>query len=404
MAAFNIASGTSIASKLTARPSGAAASSKDAEYQWEKAYLRTWDEIEEDAETGALVSRGPKDRRRAGGAAPGSALALIQRGMLRHVFLLLDASAAMVSTDLRPTRLFAAAAAAREFVKEYFDQNPISSLGVIVARDGVAEKVSELSGNPKRHVEAIERALKVASGQLSLQAGLDAALRTLALLPTYGTREVVVVMGALATVDASSLMATLAQCVEAGVRVSVVCLPGEVHVAAQITRDTGGTFVVPETYDALRGALLACGVPPPRRASDKGRLGEGPHSVRMGFPELVTECPGLCACHNELRSAGYVCPRCSARNCEVPTVCLVCGLQLVSAPALARSYHHLFPVAPFTEVGSAEGGEAARCDGCTARLHPTQPRYLCPDCTSAYCVDCDGVIHESLHNCPGCCG
>ena len=348
MAAFNIASGTSIASKLTARPSGAAASSKDAEYQWEKAYLRTWDEIEEDAETGALVSRGPKDRRRAGGAAPGSALALIQRGMLRHVFLLLDASAAMASTDLRPTRLFAAAAAAREFVKEYFDQNPISSLGVIVARDGVAEKVSELSGNPKRHVEAIERALKVASGQLSLQAGLDAALRTLALLPTYGTREVVVVMGALATVDASSLMATLAQCVEAGVRVSVVCLPGEVHVAAQITRDTGGTFVVPETYDALRGALLACCVPPPPPGERQGAAGGGPAQRAHGVPRAGHRVPRVVRVPQRAAQRGVRVPpllRPQLRGAHrVPRVRAAAGVRaragaVVSPPVPRRAVH-----------------------------------------------------------------
>ena len=39
---------------------------------------------------------------------------------------------------------------------------------------------------------------------------------------------------------------------------------------------------------------------------------------------------------------------CCARSCHV------CGLTLVSSPHLARSYHHLFPVPAFAEVGAAE--------------------------------------------------
>ena len=47
---------------------------------------------------------------------------------------------------------------------------------------------------------------------------------------------------------------------------------------------------------------------------------------------------------------GYVCPRCRAKTSELPADCAVCGLKLVLAPHLARSFHHLFPVPPFAEV------------------------------------------------------
>ena len=43
----------------------------------------------------------------------------------------------------------------------------------------------------------------------------------------------------------------------------------------------------------------------------------------------------------------YLCPQCSAKYCELPVECRGCGLTLVSAPHLARSYHHLFPMPPF---------------------------------------------------------
>ena len=44
--------------------------------------------------------------------------------------------------------------------------------------------------------------------------------------------------------------------------------------------------------------------------------------------------------------------KCQAKYCELPVECKCCGLTLVSAPHLARSYHHLFPLPVFTEVRS----------------------------------------------------
>ena len=51
-----------------------------------------------------------------------------------------------------------------------------------------------------------------------------------------------------------------------------------------------------------------------------------------------------------LTSSGFLCPQCSAKYCELPVECRACGLTLVSAPHLARSYHHLFPLPSFEEV------------------------------------------------------
>ncbi len=40
--------------------------------------------------------------------------------------------------------------AAQAFIREFFDQNPLSHLGLIVLRNGVAEKLTDLSGSPVR--------------------------------------------------------------------------------------------------------------------------------------------------------------------------------------------------------------------------------------------------------------
>ena len=409
------------------------------EYAWEKAYERPWEAIEEDAVTGALITRG-RGRRgtrcvacalemravgvlavpcdlsetvTAAALSPCSAIVTpsVQRGMLRHMFLVLDMSRGMEAADLKPSRAAATVACAKEFVREFFDQNPISSLGVIVTRDATAAKASELSGNPRRHVEGIDTACRATSGDMSLQASLELAARTLMLLPDYGTREVVIVHGALATCDAGNIDETIASLVAARVRVSVVSLPAEVYVASRIARMTGGDYVVPETPDALRAALILQCRPPARRVVDGEACAQ---LMEMGFPKLVVESAGICACHAALRPRGYACPRCDARSCELPTICPVCALQLVSAPGLARSYHHLFPVPPFRELVDVEqsrGGDGSEvavassaCAGCGFALPPSfeQRTFSCPNCDATFCDDCDVVIHETLHVCPSC--
>jgi transcription initiation factor TFIIH subunit 2 len=70
----------------------------------------------------------------------------IQRGIIRFLFLIIDVSNAMLEKDLRPSRIDLTFTLAESFIGEYFDQNPISQLGIIITRDGIAEKLTELSG------------------------------------------------------------------------------------------------------------------------------------------------------------------------------------------------------------------------------------------------------------------
>jgi transcription initiation factor TFIIH subunit 2 len=70
----------------------------------------------------------------------------LQRGIIRHLIIVIDMSEAMLEKDLRPTRYELTLNYACELVTEYFEQNPISQLGVIGMRDGLAVRVSDLSG------------------------------------------------------------------------------------------------------------------------------------------------------------------------------------------------------------------------------------------------------------------
>jgi transcription initiation factor TFIIH subunit 2 len=185
--------------------------------------------------------------------------------------------------------------------------------------------------------------------------------------------------------------------------------------------------------------------------------------VRMGFPTRVSgDVPTLVHVTRDtklLARTAYACPQCQAKQSELPTDCVVCGLKLVLAPHLARSFHHLFPVPPFSEVPietelitlqakkRREPKSSANihifqmnndlvtdskdfdrcCFACLKMIGTTSVtdssssnktakgkkptfdspgeeilRFQCPACKNVFCADCDAYLHETLHNCPGC--
>jgi transcription initiation factor TFIIH subunit 2 len=171
----------------------------------------------------------------------------------------------------------------------------------------------------------------------------------------------------------------------------------------------------------------------------------------MGFPTRTSsDVPTLVHATRDaklLARTAFVCPQCQAKASELPTDCTVCGLQLVLAPHLARSFHHLFPVPPFSEISLEKSFTATNdvvssstgpieavqldsqlvvsssdfdrcCFGCLKLIGTTiEPldikkgkaakgeeilRFQCPRCNNVFCADCDAYVHETLHNCPGC--
>jgi len=107
----------------------------------------------------------------------------LQRGIIRHLILILDLSSAMMEKDFRPTRYLVSLRYACDFVREYFEQNPISQLGVMGMRDGLAVRVSDLSGNPVDHIEAIGKLrLDEGKGAPSLQNALEMSRAALLLV------------------------------------------------------------------------------------------------------------------------------------------------------------------------------------------------------------------------------
>lgn len=389
------------------------------------------------------------------------------RDMIRYLYILIDASRWMREKDpvLPPgTRLEVTLQMLQDFVQEYYDQNPLSHLGFIVMRNGEAEILTQLSSNAKSQKLALQSfSLLAASeppakgGEFSLQNGLEVAGRSLGHQPRHGSREIVVICSALSTCDPGNILTeTLPRLQTANVRVSTMALSAELYICRKLAEETGGVMGVCLDKAHFSDWLLGGQCVPPPALKHLHEM--GCEMVHMGFPtRTIGDVPTLVHATRDtklLTRTAFVCPQCQAKASELPTDCAVCGLKLVLSPHLARSFHHLFPVPPFSDVALEtnliHGKEAEAhapvvsngnfhifqmdgslvtssqefdrcCYACSKMIGMTitsedDPkklkngdgpgeeilRFQCPECNNVFCADCDAYLHETLHNCPGC--
>lgn len=60
---------------------------------------------------------------------------------MRYVYLVLDLSTAMLNQSLYPTKLQVTLACLNDFLNKFFEQNPISQVGVVICKDKKAERL-----------------------------------------------------------------------------------------------------------------------------------------------------------------------------------------------------------------------------------------------------------------------
>lgn len=393
-------------------------------YAWESKKVRSWEQIEEDPETGRLKSfekaeQIARKKRRDDG------LSGVRRGVIRFCVIVIDMSNPLSAVDYKPSRAELVADTVVAFASEFFDNNPISQLAVVLTRDADAAKICPFSSSEKPIAEAVLKALRLAPmGTASLQNALNAARRLLSSVPPYGLKETIICYGSLSTCDPGDIHATIDSLVTDKIRCSAVGMAAELHILRLLTKKTNGVYAIATDENHYRDSLSALVTPPPTTSKQVSAS-----LIRMGYPILWRlEKPSFYVNNPVVRGrTGYNCPRCSAWLSDVPCECALCGLTLVSSPHLARSYHHLFPVPKFLPLdGFGPASDALpgldqnhatlsstmvsflerknlRCFGCTVLLRKDAVlRVICPSCINPFCVDCDVFIHESLHNCPGC--
>ncbi|KAJ8503139.1 hypothetical protein ONZ45_g11127 [Pleurotus djamor] len=244
-------------------------------YTWEANFARSWDTVQED-EAGSLqgavegiMARGRRRRLLGPGAA-------IRRTIIRHLVLLLDLSVSMLDRDMRPTRFDLTLQYAREFIVEWFDQNPLGQMGVVGMRAGIGERIGEMSGNPQDVLKAISERHKLEpTGEPSLQNAIEMARSSMGHLPTHSSREIVIIFGSLTTCDPGNIHDTLESCIKNKIRISVVALAAEMKICRELCDKTGGQFGVALNEGHFKDLLFELVPPPAQRNLGRSAGGIG---------------------------------------------------------------------------------------------------------------------------------
>ena len=110
------------------------------EYAWEQNFERTWEKVTvaPDGTLRTAVSRTWRAERP-------EVQENVKRGVMRTFFLVLDCSHHVLDSDLdmKPSRLAVIQDVCAEFITKFFEQNPISSLAVLITKEGRAEMLTE---------------------------------------------------------------------------------------------------------------------------------------------------------------------------------------------------------------------------------------------------------------------
>ncbi|KAM3848821.1 general transcription factor IIH subunit 2 isoform 3-T3 [Vipera latastei] len=308
--------------------------------RWEGGYERTWEILKED-ESGSLKATIEDILFKAKRKRTFEHHGQVRLGMMRHLYVIVDGSRTMEDQDLKPNRLTCSLKLLEYFVEEYFDQNPISQIGIIVTKSKRAEKLTELSGNPRKHITALKKAVDMTClGEPSLYNALNLATQTLKHMPGHTSREILVILSSLTTCDPSNIYDLIKSLKSVKIRVSVIGLSAEVRVCTVLARETGGTYHVILDESHYKELLMHHVSPPPASSSSESSL------IRMvflfsyiGFPQHTIALmadqdakPSFSMAHLEntndpgLTLGGYFCPQCRAKYCELPVECKVCGI------------------------------------------------------------------------------
>ncbi|RYH18861.1 VWA domain-containing protein, partial [archaeon] len=251
-------------------------------YKWEQGIQASWETVREDEEGRILA---PSDKERSYRAKRHRFTQSIRRGLIRFLVLALDCADSAQERDFRPTRLEVCRQSCKQFIAQYFDQNPISQLSLVITKDRIAEKISDLSGNSKLHIHQLSEINKT-KGLPSLQNTIHLALTTLQHIPNYGHRELLILYSSLSSCDPSNIFDTLELACKLKLRISIISLTAEVYICKHICELTGGRFSVALDSSHLLELLQQHTIPPPELQT---LIPLCTDFVYMGFPKRQVE-------------------------------------------------------------------------------------------------------------------
>jgi transcription initiation factor TFIIH subunit 2 len=364
-------------------------------YSWESSTGgKNWQQLEEDGENGIQINqdialqRKREDRLASRPSVPAN----VRRGIIRHLCVCIDLSVANnKATDYRPSRMELIYNSVLQFIHDFFDVNPLSHMMIVVTKNSEARIASEMSPTFRDHEENLKVAIRdLPLGQPSIQRSLQLAFSRLKNVPEYAQSELLYLASALGTSDLGNVHDTIEELKQRKVRCSVIGLGGELHVLRSLAEKTGGTHHVAMHSEHYKILLSGHKEPPALKKTQTSNLA---HAMNVGFPQKVDASKwDIDPAHSAIFNGGYECPKCGT-TCPgtLPLTCYVCGLNLLSSPHIARSYHHLIKVPSFVIMDKNEEEEVGACYCCNRALHASRDlRYRCVKCKrmfAAACVD-----------------
>lgn len=385
-------------------------------YLWEDVYQRLWDVVEDGGNDGRSLDlviqqmvEARKKKIMRNSSTP------FQRGIIRTVIVVVDGLLTMLEKDLRPLRFLMTLALLSEFVVEFFDQNPISQLGIVMMRNGIAHLVSEVSGLPQLHLERVRQVRArqhnryEPKGDPSLQNALEMArlLLKVSLASNRNSKEILVILGALFTLDPGDIHRTIDRLVEEDIRVRVIGLLAQVAICQELVNRTNlhtkqtaaGKKIIPASttdnnYGIIvneahfRDLLMDCVVPLPVPEDEAAAAESGVPLIKVGFPQKLKPTPatmGLPQLYADLREDEVA---------EIVTLDL--GAADSSVDAAAGGTAGSADSAPSSGGGGSGAGVGA------SGLWP-QVAYECPRCGNrvrhlpTVCSVCELMLILSTH-------
>lgn len=155
-----------------------------------------------------------------------------EKAMIRYMTLIIDMSTSMEKkTDFSPNRLAVTKKLLSSFIASFFDQNPLSLMGVIVTMKGRAMILSDFMNSPQEHAKRLQD-FEDLGGDPSLQNSLELAITNANLVPSnlYASNEILIISSGLNTSDPSNLTDTIDDLSSKNMRVSIVSLSSELYI------------------------------------------------------------------------------------------------------------------------------------------------------------------------------
>jgi len=393
------------------------------EYTWEAGYEKSWQKVQvgeggklllykDDADAMKWISKRMAEKKKKSDTGN-----LLRKSVVRNLYLVLDFSLDANQSDYKPTRAATFMKLLLNSLPILFERSPLMTIGLIIVCDRVATVVVPSTSDITTLIQGLENLCHPKTAQfkpeglMSLYNGIRKAADILQLHPDYSTREILIMLSSIQTVDASSLSEMIPNLKANNIQVSVLTLCAEMYIVKQICDQTLGQHRVALDTKHLEKCMNTLLETPEWNPNTNAQLIPVAVVSKQTSISIV-----LCSCHQTALLEYYSCPKCSSTCCSVPINCIVCDMILISAHDLYRLKlpYEIVPefVPEPVDVPEENSTDALNCDSCDTMIYVMTRKvqdgdienlqYRCPLCNYVYCSTCHNYMINKIHHCLGC--